>query len=140
MPKFTYEEVYKFFEDNGCKLTKFCIDCDAEIFKTSFRCKPCNDKFRFLQNKQGRPSYEQLLKDKNELKLYVADSIIQPNHRLVICLNFVICLITTYTKSICTPNRDSIFYNCSWKKYSSYRISFITMKFSIFIPNFLIYD
>lgn len=44
-----------------------CIDCSEPILPESIRCNPCNNKHRFLQNKEGRPTYEQILKDKAEL-------------------------------------------------------------------------
>lgn len=46
---------------------KTCIDCNTEIFKTSKRCNNCANKFKFLNNKGKRPTYEQLIQDKEEL-------------------------------------------------------------------------
>lgn len=56
------------------KNKKLCIDCGKEIFRTSERCNYCNNKYNFINNtkKCKRPSYEQLIKDKNELKTFVA--------------------------------------------------------------------
>jgi len=47
-----------------------CIDCNIGIDKTSTRCHSCNCKFIFESNKKDskRPPYNQLLKDKEELK------------------------------------------------------------------------
>jgi hypothetical protein len=49
-----------------------CIDCSEPILKESTRCNPCSNKFRFLQNKEGRPTYEQIMMDKAELKSFTA--------------------------------------------------------------------
>lgn len=49
-----------------------CIDCSKSILKESTRCNSCSNKYRFLQNKEGRPSYEQIMKDKAELKSFTA--------------------------------------------------------------------
>jgi len=48
-----------------------CLDCNKKILESSIRCVICENKRKFKNNKSNRPSYEQLLKDKNELKTYV---------------------------------------------------------------------
>lgn len=47
-----------------------CIDCNIGIDKTSIRCHNCNCRFIVESNKKNskRPPYDQLLKDKEELK------------------------------------------------------------------------
>lgn len=49
-----------------------CIDCNVGINKDSTRCHSCNNKYIVESNKKDskRPNYDQLLKDKEELKHY----------------------------------------------------------------------
>lgn len=48
--------------------TNLCIDCKTKISNKSNRCNNCENKKRFLTGKGKRPPYDQLLKDKEELK------------------------------------------------------------------------
>jgi prophage antirepressor-like protein len=50
--------------------TKKCLDCSTKIAKKSMRCNFCENKRRFLsgENNINRPTYDQLLRDKKELK------------------------------------------------------------------------
>jgi prophage antirepressor-like protein/predicted GIY-YIG superfamily endonuclease len=50
------------------KVIKKCKDCNSNISKRSKRCIICENKYRFLNTKSKRPSYKQLLIDKEELK------------------------------------------------------------------------
>ena len=47
-----------------------CIDCKKNISKKHKRCNKCEGKRRYNMNCLNRPSYNQLLKDKKELKYY----------------------------------------------------------------------
>ena len=51
---------------------KNCVDCNIGIDKDSTRCNSCNNKYIVKTNKKNskRPPYQQLLKDKEELKYY----------------------------------------------------------------------
>lgn len=49
---------------------KKCLDCNILICNKSTRCNTCNNKFIFKKNIKNRPSYDQLLKDREELKYY----------------------------------------------------------------------
>lgn len=44
-----------------------CIDCNCIIYKGSLRCNYCNYKFRWLLNKNNRPTLEQLESDLQNL-------------------------------------------------------------------------
>lgn len=47
-----------------------CIDCSVDISGKHKRCNKCEGKRRFNMNLSNRPTYEQLLKDKEELKYF----------------------------------------------------------------------
>lgn len=49
-----------------------CEDCNKNISIDATRCVPCANRHTFKINKLGRPSYSQLMKDKEELKTFVA--------------------------------------------------------------------
>ena len=46
------------------------MDCGINISGSHKRCNKCEGKRRFNQHNSNRPSYNQLIKDKEELKYY----------------------------------------------------------------------
>jgi hypothetical protein len=70
--KLTLEEmkiIYDLKEPKKEKKIPKCIDCEKEITCIATRCDKCAGKFRFEESckKNNRPSYEQLIKDFNEI-------------------------------------------------------------------------
>lgn len=59
--------LFKKIIENANRLIKHkCIDCDNEIWNTSVRCTEC---YNLKSRKVARPTYEQLLEDKQTLNM-----------------------------------------------------------------------
>ena len=57
-------DIYKNENILNKKRIKFCLDCGKEIYKTSIRCKKCDE---ISRRKVERPTQDQLIKDIEEL-------------------------------------------------------------------------